>query len=385
MRFNTRAIHGGQPDDPQSHAVTFPIYQTSTFGQDYPGVPPKFLGRDLSYARTENPSRTALELALAELEDAKFALAFSSGLAAVTGVLNTLNTGDTVVACADLYGGSYRAFTKVYAKLGINFVFVDTTCLENVENALTEGTNLLWLESPSNPLLNITDIAGACAIAKRKGVRTIVDNTFATPYLQNPLKLGADLVLHSTTKYINGHADVIGGAIIADDEAKWKEVKFVQNACGLIPGPQDCFLIQRGLRTLGLRMERHCANAQTVAEWLAQHSKVEQVYYPGLPSHRGHKLAASQMRGFGAMLSFVLKANEEQAKTCITKLKLFTLAESLGAHQSLICHPPSMTHASVEPEVRKSVGIADGLIRISVGLEDAEDLIADLQQALETV
>ncbi len=385
MRFNTRAIHGGQPHDPQTGAVTFPIYQTSTFDQDYPGKPNEFLGRELSYARTENPSRTALEMALAELEDAKFGLAFASGLSAVAAIMNTLSEGDGVVACADLYGGCYRMFTKVYSKLGIRFRFADTTCLPNIEEALDGSTKILWLESPSNPLLNITDLTSASALAKSKGVITVVDNTFATPYLQNPLKLGADVVLHSTTKYINGHADVIGGAVITDNEQLYSKIKFVQNACGLVPGPNDCFLIQRGLRTLGLRMERHCENAMLLAAWLASHPKVEKVYYPGLETHPGHQIAKRQMKRFGAMLSFDLKASEADSKAFTTRLKYFTLAESLGAHQSLICHPPSMTHASVEPEVRKAVGISDGLIRISVGLEDADDLIEDLSEALSAL
>lgn len=385
MRFNTKAIHGGQSKDPQSRAVTFPIYQTSTFGQEYPGEPTEFLGRELSYARSENPSRTALEMSLAELEDAKFGLAFASGLAAVTAILNTLKTGDSVVACSDLYGGCYRAFTKVYAKFGIDFKFVATTCLSNIEEAIDETTRILWLESPSNPLLNVTDIPAACAIAKPRGVTVVVDNTFATPYLQNPLALGADVVMHSTTKYINGHADVISGGLVTNNEELWNRLKFVQNACGLIPGPNDCFLVQRGLRTLGLRMERHCANAKTVAEWLTAHPKVAAVYYPGFPSHPGHAIAKKQMRDFGAMVSFVLKASEADSKAAVSRLKLFTLAESLGAAQSLVCHPSSMTHASVEPEVRHKVGIADGLIRLSVGLEDADDLMEDLTQALETV
>jgi cystathionine gamma-lyase len=385
MRFTTKAIHSGASKDPQTGAVTFPIYQTSTFKQDTPGKPLEFMGRELSYARTENPSRTALEMQLAAVEDAKYALDFSSGLAAVACIMNSLSAGDNVVACADLYGGSYRQFTKVYSRHGISFTFVDTTCIENIADAITPETKLLWLESPSNPLLNITDIAQAAKKAKEKGVRVIVDNTFATPYLQQPLKLGADIVLHSTTKFLNGHADVINGALICDDEEIWKELKFVQNACGLISGPQDCFLVSRGIKTLALRMERHCANAKTLSNWLADHDKVSRVYYPGLPSHKGHAIAKQQMRDFGAMLSFELNGGEAQARAFLEKLKLFTLAESLGALQSLICHPPSMTHASVEPDVRRKVGIADGLIRISAGIEDVEDLIDDLDVALAAV
>ncbi|KAA0229177.1 PLP-dependent transferase [Fimbriimonadia bacterium ATM] len=385
MRFTTRAIHGGFPKDPQSKAVTFPIYQTSTFSQEHPGEPVEFMGRALSYARTENPTRTALEASLAELEEARYGLAYPTGLAAVTCVMNTLNAGDHVIACSDLYGGCYRMFTKVYSRHGIEFSFVDATDLTTLASAFRENTRLVWLESPSNPLLNVTDLAAASAIARERGATSIVDNTFATPYLQRPLELGADVVLHSTTKYINGHADVVGGALLTNSDELYQRLKFVQNACGLVPAPQDCFLINRGLRTLALRMERHCDNAEKVAEFLSQHDKVERVYYPGLATHCGHGIAKKQMKRFGAMLSFDLKADVEKSKRFAASLKYFTLAESLGAIQSLICHPPTMTHASVEPDVRKSVGISDGLIRISVGLEDPEDLIEDLGEALSAL
>jgi len=386
MRFNTKAVHEGLPLDPETGAVSFPIFQTSTFRQETPGVPRKHMGRDLSYARTENPTRTALETALATVEDAKYALAFASGLAAVTCVLNTLKTGSHVIACSDLYGGSYRAFTKVYARLGLEFSFVDTTRLEEIERAIRSNTVLLWLESPSNPLLNITDLRAASEIAKEKGVRVLVDNTFATPYLQKPLELGADIVLHSTTKYLNGHADVINGALVTNSEEMWQELKFVQNACGLIPGPQDCYLVLRGIKTLPLRMERHCSNAKKIAEYLSKHPKVEKVFYPGLPCHPGHEIAKKQMRDFGAMLSFELRDDSDSAyRSFLEGLKLFTLAESLGCVQSLICHPPTMTHASVEPEARKKAGISERLIRISVGIEDVEDLIEDLEQAFEGI
>jgi cystathionine gamma-lyase/cystathionine beta-lyase len=385
MRFTTRAVHDGQPNDPQTGAVTFPIYQTSTFQQAHPGKPTKYQDRELSYARTENPTRTALENALASLEGTKYGLAFASGLSAVTCVMNFLKSGDHVIACGDLYGGSYRMFTKVYSKFGIEFTFTDTTKLENIEKALKPHTKLLWLESPSNPLLNVTDIAAAAKIAKRKNVLTLVDNTFATPYLQQPIELGADIILHSTTKYLNGHADVINGGLVFRDEELWRGLKFFQNACGLIPGPQDCYLVLRGIKTLALRMDRHCANARKLAGYLAEHKKVERVYYPGLPSHPGHDIAKKQMKDFGAMLSFVLKADVDRAKKFAGSLKVFTLAESLGAVKTLICHPPTMTHASVEPDVRRRVGIADGLIRVSVGIEDVEDLIEDLDQALAKV
>lgn len=385
MRFQTRAIHGARSGDEQAKALSFPIYQTSTFGQDEAGRPTVFDGRELSYARSENPTRTQLELALAALEDAKYALAFASGLAAVATVLNILKTGDHVIACQDLYGGTYRMLTKIYQKFGIGVTFADTTDLRNLEAAFRPATRVVWLESPSNPLLQITDLEAAAKIAKARGALVVVDNTFATPVLQQPLKLGADIVLHSTTKYINGHGDVIAGALVTNQKPLWEQLKFVQNATGVIPGPQDCFLVLRGLKTLGLRMERHCANARKIAQHLAAHPKVARVYYPGLASHPGHDIARRQMRDFGAMLSFELKADVDASKEFAGRLKIFTLAESLGAAKSLICHPPSMTHASVEPEVRRRNGIADGLIRISVGLEDVEDLVEDLDQALAQV
>ena len=379
-KFSTRAIHAGQPNDPETGAVTVPIYQTSTYGQEEPGVHKGFC-----YSRTGNPSRQALEQNLAALENAEFGLAFASGLAAVNNVLNLLKTGDHVVTCRDLYGGSYRIFTKLYAKFGIEFTFVDTTDAEQVEQAITPRTKLLWLETPSNPLLTVTDIAACARIAKRRGVVTVVDNTFATPVLQQPLALGADIVVHSTTKYLGGHADVIGGALLTNSKELHEQLKFFQNAVGAIPGPQDCFLVLRGTKTLAIRVERHCQNARAIARYLAEHDKVAKVYYPGLPNHPQHALAQKQMKDFGAMVSFELKADVDATKKFIKRLKLWTLAESLGSVKSLLCHPPTMTHASVEPEVRKKVGIADGLVRLSVGIEDVEDLIADLDQALKGV
>jgi cystathionine gamma-lyase len=383
MSFQTRAVHGGQPVDGQTRAVTFPIYQTSTFGQSEAGHPTQFQGRELSYSRSENPSRTTLENALASLEEAKHCVAFASGLAAVQAVLNTLSTGDHLVVCQDLYGGTYRMLTKVYRKFGLEVTFVDATDLEEIRKALRPDTKIVWLESPSNPLLNITDLSAASEIAHAVGATVVVDNTFASPYLQRPLDLGADLVIHSTTKYLNGHADVIGGAALTNDPVLHEAVKFNQNATGTIPGPQDCFLVLRGIKTLGLRMERHCANARGIAEWLNEHPKVEKVYYPGLPTHPGHEVAARQMKDFGGMLSFVLDADVEAAKEFLSRLKILTLAESLGAVRSLVCHPPTMTHASVEPEVRRRNGIPDGLIRVSTGIEDTEDLVEDLRQALD--
>lgn len=377
-RFNTRAIHAGQPNDPETGAVTFPIHQTSTFAQEEPGVHKGFC-----YSRTDNPTRRALERNLAAVEEAAHGLAYASGLAAVNGVLNLLRAGDRVLAGRDLYGGSYRIFTKLYAKFGVGFDFVDPTDLAAVERGFRPETRLLWLETPSNPLLTVTDIAACASLAKARGVRTVVDNTFATPVLQKPLQLGADLVLHSTTKYLNGHSDVIGGAVLTDSKELYDELKFFQNAVGAVPGPQDCFLILRGIKTLGLRMDRHLANAREIAFRLAEDPRVSKVYFPGLPDHPQHDLARRQMTGFGAIVSFELPGGLAAARRFSKAAKLWTLAESLGGVRSLFCHPPTMTHASVEPEVRRAAGIGDGLIRLSVGLEDVEDLIADLDLALE--
>ena len=377
MSFATDSIHGGQSFDPLTGAVTFPIYQTSTFAQIEPGVT-----RGFSYSRTENPTRAALERTIAQLEGARFGTCFASGLAAVNTVLNLLSSGDHVIAGRDLYGGSYRLFTKVYRKVGIEFDFVDTCDIDAIRAAIRPSTRVLWLESPSNPLLTITDLEVACRLAREHGVWAVVDNTFATPYLQRPLALGADIVLHSTTKYLNGHSDVIGGALVTDDEDLAAQLRFYQNAVGAIPGPQDCFLTLRGIKTLSLRMDRHCANARRVAQYLNNHPKVARVYYPGLPDHPGHDVARRQMTDFGGMVSFELQGG---ARRFTTDLKLFTLAESLGTVRSLSCHPPTMTHASVEPELRRQNGISDELIRLSVGCEDVKDLLDDLGQALERV
>jgi cystathionine gamma-lyase len=363
-RFDTLAIHAGQPDDPTTGAVTTPIYQTSTFAQSEPGV-----NNGFCYARTGHPTRSALEECLAALEGARYGLAFASGMAAIHNVLSILRAGDHVVSTQDLYGGAWRIFTKLFAKFGVDFTFVDSSDVAAVRGALRPETKLLWLETPSNPLLKTTDIAACTAIARAAGVRTVVDNTFATPVLQQPLALGADIVLHSTTKYINGHSDCLGGAVITDDEALYTDLKFFQNAIGAVPGAQDCFLILRGLKTLGLRVARHCENAQRIVEFLRTHDRVAKVHYPG----------------FGAIVSFELDANVEETIAFTRELRLWTLAESLGSVKSLFCHPPSMTHASVEPEVRRKVGIADGLIRLSVGLEDVRDLVDDLEQALAKV
>jgi cystathionine beta-lyase/cystathionine gamma-synthase len=363
-RFDTLAIHAGQPNDAATGAVTIPIYQTSTFEQLEPGV-----HRGFGYARTEHPTRRALEECLASLEGARYGLAFASGMAAIHNVLSLLHHGNHVVSTQDLYGGAWRIFTKYFAKFGIDFTFIDSSDPAAVEHAIRPDTKLLWLETPSNPLLKVTDIAACTAIARRAGIRTVVDNTFATPVLQQPIALGADIVVHSTTKYINGHCDALGGAVITDDESLFAELKFFQNAIGAVPGPQDCFLILRGLKTLPLRMARHCENARGVVDYLNGHPQILKLHYPG----------------FGAIVSFEIDASVEDTIDFAKRLRLWTLAESLGGVKSLFCHPPTMTHASVEPEVRRKVGIADGLIRLSVGLEDVRDLIDDLDQALEAI
>jgi cystathionine gamma-lyase len=376
-RFDTRAIHAGQADDPTTGAVTTPIYQTSTFRQTEPGV-----NKGFCYARTGHPTRTALEENLAELEGARYGLAFASGMSAIHAVLSLLSRGDHVVTTQDLYGGAWRIFTKVFARFGIDFTFVDTRSPAAIEAAIRPETKLLWLETPSNPLLHVTDIARCSAIARARQITTVVDNTFATPVLQQPLALGANLVVHSTTKYINGHSDVIGGAVVTNDQGLFDELKFLQNAIGAVPGPQDCFLVLRGVKTLGLRVERHCSNAELLARFLSANDRVKRVYYPGFVDQPDHAVARRQMSRFGAIVSFELDASLEETRAFTRRPHLWTLAESLGSVRSLFCHPATMTHASVEPEVRRSVGISDGLIRLSAGLEDVRDLIEDLEQAL---
>jgi len=378
--FATRAIHSGQPTDEQTGAVTFPIYQTSTFGQETPGV-----NKGYVYARTGNPGRTALEQCLASLEDAQFCYSAASGMAAINNILCLLQSGDHVVTCQDLYGGAYRIFTKLYSKFGVKFSFVDATDLAAIEKAFTPQTKMLWLETPSNPLLRIVDLAAASAIGKKHKAIVVVDNTFASPYLQSPLKLGADIVMHSTTKYLNGHSDVLGGASITNDAALAEQLKFFQNCVGAVPAPMDCFLNLRGIKTLPVRMDRHCANARQIAEYFSKHPKIAKVYFPGLPSHPGHEIAKRQMKDFGAMVSIELKADIEETRKFTGNIQLWTLAESLGGVKSLLCQPATMTHASVDPAMRRQVGIQDGLIRLSVGLEDPKDLIKDLEQALDKV
>jgi cystathionine beta-lyase/cystathionine gamma-synthase len=379
-RFDTRAIHAGQPTDDATGSITTPIHQTSTFGQTEPGI-----NKGFCYTRTGNPTRSALEENLAALENARYGVSFASGMAAIHAVLSTLSKGDHVVSTQDLYGGAWRIFTKVFARFGVDFTFVDTTDAAAVRQAIRPNTRLLWLETPSNPLLHVTDIATLTTIARAASVTSVVDNTFATPVLQQPLELGADLVLHSTTKFINGHSDVLGGAVLTNERALYDELKFLQNAIGAVPAPQDCFLILRGIKTLGLRVERHCSNAELLARYLVAHENVGRVYYPGLLDEPGHAIARRQMTRFGAIVSFDLNASLEETRAFTRSLRLWTLAESLGGPKSLFCHPATMTHASVEADVRRKVGIGDGLIRLSAGLEDVRDLIDDLEQALATV
>ena len=379
-RIRTLAIHAGQPNDAATGAIAFPIYQTSTFEQDAPGA-----HRGFSYARTDHPTRRALEENLAALEGAKHALAYASGMSAIYGVLALLSAGDHVVSTRDLYGGAWRIFTKLYAKLGIDFTFVDTTEPEEVASAIRPNTTLLWLETPSNPLLKITDIAACTNIARAAGILTVVDNTFATPLLQKPLTLGADIVIHSTTKYINGHGDLLGGAVVTNDEPLHERLKFFQNAIGAVPGAQDCFLLLRGIKTLPLRVAAHCESARRVAAALESHPAVSRVIFPGLASHPQHELARRQMSDFGAIISIELTGTLDDTLAFIDRLELWTLAESLGGVKSLISHPATMTHASVEAAVRRQVGISDSLVRLAVGLEDPEDLIDDLEQALEPI
>ena len=377
LGFSTLAVHAGQAPDPTTGAIMTPVYLTSTYVQEWPD---KHKGYD--YARTVHPTRAALEKNLAALEGAKFGLCFSSGMAATSTVIEALNPGDHVLCGNDLYGGTYRVFTKVFARFGVTFSFVDAGDLTAFEAAFTPKTKFVWIETPSNPLLRISDIRAIAKMAHAKGAKLAVDNTFASPALQRPLSLGADVVVHSTTKYLGGHSDVIGGAILTSDEALFKEYKFLQNAVGAVPGPLDCFLLLRGTKTLPLRMQRHCENAGKVAKHLLGHPEVAKVHYPGLPTHENHELAKSQMCGFGGMISFELKGDLERAKRMISSCSIFSLAESLGGVESLIGHPASMTHGSIPREERLKAGLADGLIRLSVGIEDAGDLIADLDSAI---
>jgi len=374
--FGTRAIHAGQAPDPATGAIMTPVYLTSTYVQDAPAEHKGYV-----YARGENPTRRALEGCLASLENAGHCVAAASGLAASQIVMTDLGAGARVVAGDDLYGGTYRLFERVYRRLGLSFEYVDTTDLDALEGALREKADLLWLETPTNPLLKITDLEAATVLARGRDMPVLVDNTFASPYLQRPLDLGADVVLHSMTKYIGGHSDLIGGALCTSDDERAQRYRFLANATGPSLAPLDSFLVLRGLKTLHVRMERHCDNAEAIAAWLAKHPRVERVYYPGLPDHPGHAVARKQMKRFGGMVSLELKGSVEDGKRFCTKTNVFSLAESLGGVESLIEHPPSMTHASIPADERRAAGLADGLIRLSVGIEDLDDLRADLDQA----
>ena len=376
--LGTKFIHAGAVPDPTTGAIMTPIYQTSTYVQEAPGV-----NKGYEYARSQNPTRKALEDALATIENGQFGLAFSSGVAATDAVIKLLNPGDEVIAANDMYGGTYRLFTKIFAKYGIKFIYVDTTNPANVAAAVTPNTKLIWIETPTNPLMNITDIEAVSLIAKAAKAWLCVDNTFASPYLQNPLDLGADIVMHSSTKYLGGHSDVIQGALVMNDPSLREQLYFIQKSCGAVPGPMDCFLVLRGIKTLHVRMKQHCENGILVAHYLRNHPKVEKVYWCGFEDHHNHDIAKKQMRGFGGMMSFTLKDDSMEAATkLLSSTTLFALAESLGGVESLINHPASMTHASIPREERIKNGLSDGLIRLSVGIEDAEDLIEDLAQAI---
>lgn len=378
MKFGTKAIHAGVEPDPSTGAIMTPVYQTSTYVQASPGD-----HKGYEYSRTHNPTRTALQNSLAALENGAHGLCFASGMAAIDTILKLLKPGDEVISTNDLYGGTYRIFTKVFAHYGIKFHFIPMDNAKEVEKYINPNTKLIWMETPTNPLLNIIDIKAIANLGKKHTVITVVDNTFATPYLQLPLDLGVDIVMHSVTKYLSGHSDVVMGAIILNDKEVAARLAFLQNACGAVPGPQDCFLVLRGIKTLHLRMERHCDNAAKIAQFLSEHPKVDKVYYPGLSSHPNHDVAQRQMKAFGGMLSFTLKGdNIEDAKRFLEKAKLFSLAESLGGVESLCGHPATMTHASIPKEEREKAGLKDSLIRLSVGVEDVEDLIEDLGKAI---
>lgn len=377
MKFGTKAIHAGVSPDPVTGAIMTPIYQTSTYVQAAPGE-----HKGYEYSRTHNPTRTALQQALAALENGKHGLCFSTGMGAVDAVIKLLNPGDEVISTNDLYGGTYRIFTKVFEKYGIKFHFTGMQDPKAVENLVTSNTKLIWVETPTNPTLNIIDIEAMASIAKKAQALLVVDNTFATPYLQNPLDLGADIVLHSLTKYMGGHSDVVMGALVVKTDALHEQLAFIQNSCGATPGPMDCFLVLRGIKTLHIRMRQHCENGKQIAQWLKSHPKVDKVLYPGFEEHPGHLVAKKQMRDFGGMISFTLKGDKiEDAVKFLSHTHLFSLAESLGGVESLIGHPASMTHASIPKAEREKAGLKDSLIRLSVGIEDAEDLIEDLSAA----
>ena len=378
MKFNTKTIHGGQIKEKGYGAVMPPIYQTSTYSQTKPGE-----HKGYEYSRTHNPTRTALENSLASIENGKHGLAFSSGLSAIDAVLKLFEPGDEIISTNDLYGGSYRLFDKVFKKFGLKFIFSDLQDIEEVSGLITSKTKMIWVETPTNPMMNLIDVQSLSEICRKNKVLLAVDNTFATPYLQKPLDLGADIVMHSATKYLAGHSDVILGALIVKDDQLAEKLYFLQNASGAICGPMDSFLTLRGIKTLHVRMERHCFNAEKIVNFLANHQRVDKLYWPGIPTHPNHKLAKSQMSGFGGMVSFTTKDGDFKSVQEITsKFKVFTLAESLGGVESLANHPASMTHASIPKELREKTGVVDSLIRLSVGIEDHEDLISDLKQAI---
>ena len=378
LHFNSKTIHGGQQPDKAYGAVMPPIYQTSTYAQTTPGGHKGF-----EYSRTHNPTRQALEKSLASIESGKFGFAFGSGLAAMDAVLKLLKPGDEIISTDDLYGGSYRLFTKIFEDFGLKFHFVGMDNLQNISSLINEKTKLIWVETPTNPMMNVIDIKAISALAKPHGIFVAVDNTFASPYLQQPLTLGADIVMHSATKYLAGHSDVVLGSLVLNNEALAERIGFIQNASGAICGPMDSFLTLRGIKTLHVRMQRHCENANAIANYLKKHSKIEKVYWPGFEDHPNNQVAKTQMKDFGGMLSFVTKGGDYSASIkIIEKLKLFTLAESLGGVESLAGHPASMTHASIPKNLREKSGVVDSLIRLSVGIEDVRDLIADLKQAI---
>lgn len=378
MKFGTKAIHAGADPDPSTGAIMTPIFQTSTFVQESPGV-----NKGYAYARGKNPTRAALEKNLAALENAKYALCFSSGMGAMDAVIKLLRPGDEVITGDDLYGGSYRMFTKVFANYGIKFHFINMTNADNIRQYINANTKLIWIETPTNPTMQIVDIAACAKIAKEHQLLTAVDNTFASPYLQNPLALGADIVMHSVTKYLGGHSDVVMGALITNDEKLYADLAFIHNSCGATPGPMDSFLVMRGVKTLHLRMERHCENGKVIAAFLKNHPKIAKVYWPGFEDHPNHEIAKKQMRGFGGMISIVLKdADLAETFRIASSFEVFSLAESLGGVESLINHPATMTHASIPREERERVGVVDNLLRLSVGVEDVDDLLADLKKVL---
>jgi len=377
-RIATRCIHAGQSPDPTTGAIMTPIYQTSTYAQPSPGV---FKG-EYDYSRSANPTRTALEANLASLEGGKHGITFSSGLAALDAVMHLLSSGDHVVLCDDVYGGTYRQLNTIFRQFGIEFTRVDMTDLDATRDAFTDKTKLVWMETPTNPMLKVIDIEAVAALGKEKGALVAVDNTFATPLLQSPLKLGADIVSHSCTKYIGGHSDVVGGALIVSDDELGQRLRYIQNSVGAVPAPMDCFLLLRSTKTLHVRVERHCQNARKIADWLADNGKVERVFYPGREDHPQHAVAAKQMSDFGGMITAHLKGGIEQSRKFLESLEVISLAESLGGVESLIEHPAIMTHSSVDKDAREALGITDGLIRLSVGIEDVDDLIGDLDQAL---